>query len=79
MHINDRLALDPSIHHGKPVIKGTRVPAATVIGALAGGMSRQEAAREYDIQVADIEAALLYAAELVDSEGDAPLRNEFPR
>jgi uncharacterized protein (DUF433 family) len=66
--MNDRIVLDPSIHHGKPVIKGTRVPVATVIGALACGMSRQEVAGEYDVQIADIEAALSYAAELVDGE-----------
>jgi len=66
--MNDRIALDPSIHHGKPVIKGTRVPVATLIGALAGGMLREDVAREYDVQIADIEAALSYAAELVDGE-----------
>jgi uncharacterized protein (DUF433 family) len=66
--MNDRIALDPTIHHGKPVIKGTRVPVATIIGALAGGMARKEVAHEYDIQIADIEAALSYAAELVDGE-----------
>lgn len=66
--MNDRIVLEASIHHGKPVIKGTRVPVATIIGALAGGMSRQDVAYEYDVQVVDIEAALSYAAELVDSE-----------
>ena len=66
--MNDRIVLDPSIHHGAPVIKGTRVPAATVIGGLAGGMSKQAVAREYDLQNADIEAALAYAAELIEGE-----------
>ena len=67
-HMNDRVVLDPSIHHGKPVIKGTRVPVATVIGSLAGGMSKQEVAREYDLQVTDFVAALAYAAELIEGE-----------
>jgi uncharacterized protein (DUF433 family) len=66
--MNERIVLDPSIHHGVPVIKGTRVPVAIIIGNLAGGMSRQDVAREYDLQVADIEAALSYAAELVEGE-----------
>jgi uncharacterized protein (DUF433 family) len=66
--MNNRIVLDPSIHHGKPVIKGTRVPVATVIGALAGGLSAQKVAHKYGIEAADIEAALTYAAELVSGE-----------
>jgi uncharacterized protein (DUF433 family) len=66
--MNERIVLDPSIHHGKPVIKGTRVPVGAVIGALAGGMSAGDVAREYDLQTADIEAALSYAAELIEGE-----------
>jgi uncharacterized protein (DUF433 family) len=66
--MNERIVLDPSIHHGAPVIKGTRVPVATIIGNLAGGMSSQDVAREYDLQVGDIEAALSYAVELIEGE-----------
>jgi len=71
--MNERIVLDPSIHHGVPVIQGTRVPVATIIGSLAGGMSRHDVAREYDVQIADIEAALAYAAELVEGERAAAL------
>ena len=56
--MNERIVLDPSIHHGKPVIRGTRVPVATVINSLAGGMSKEEVARDYEIEIADIEATL---------------------
>jgi uncharacterized protein (DUF433 family) len=66
--MNERIALDPSIHHGKPVIRGTRVPVATVINSLAGGMSMEEVARDYEIALADVEAALSYAADLIESE-----------
>jgi uncharacterized protein (DUF433 family) len=66
--MNERIVLDPSIHHGKPVIKGTRVPVATIINSLAGGMSKEEVANDYVIEIADIEAALFYAAELVEGE-----------
>jgi uncharacterized protein (DUF433 family) len=59
--MNARIVLDPAVHHGKPVIRGTRVPVATVIGSLAGGMSMKEVAWEYEIEPADIEAALAYA------------------
>ncbi len=66
--MNERIVLDPSIHHGKPLIRGTRVPVATIINGLAGGMSTQEVAREYEVEIADIEAALFYAADLIESE-----------
>ena len=33
------ITVDEKVHHGKPVIKGTRVPAELVIGHLAGGMT----------------------------------------
>jgi len=34
--MNERILIDPRICHGKPVIRGTRVPVARVIGYLAG-------------------------------------------
>jgi uncharacterized protein (DUF433 family) len=66
--MNDRIVFDDSIHHGKPVIKNTRVPVATILSALAGGMATAEITREYEIEQADIEAALLYAADLIERE-----------
>jgi uncharacterized protein (DUF433 family) len=47
------IVVDPSIRFGKPVIKDTRVPVELVIGKLAGGMSPQEVAGEYEITVED--------------------------
>lgn len=64
----DRVAIDPAVHHGTPVIRGTRVPVARIIAELAGGMTKEEVAREYDVTPEDVAAALRYAAELVDSE-----------
>lgn len=34
--MNDRIVVDPAIQHGKPVIRGTRVPVARIVGGLAG-------------------------------------------
>ncbi|KAF5417808.1 MAG: hypothetical protein C5S49_02710 [Candidatus Methanogaster sp.] len=31
------MGIDPGIRHGKPVIKGTRVPVGIILGSLAGG------------------------------------------
>jgi uncharacterized protein (DUF433 family) len=51
-------SFDPKICHGKPVIRGTRMPVALVVGSLAGGMSFEEVQREYDLSIDDIRAAL---------------------
>ena len=40
----DRIIIDPEIRHGKPVIKGTRVPIDIILGSLAGGMEIDEVA-----------------------------------
>ena len=64
--MNDRIVIDPRIHHGKPVIRGTRVPVARIVGGLAGGMTVDEVAQEYGVTDGDVRAALSYAAELVD-------------
>lgn len=56
--MNDRIIIDPNICHGKPVIRGTRLPVAFVVGSLAGGMSFEEIQREYELTPEDIRAAL---------------------
>jgi uncharacterized protein (DUF433 family) len=71
--MNDRIIIDPDIQHGKPVIRGTRVPVTRIIGGFAGGMTRQEIMREYEVTEEDINAALDYAAELIEAEEFHPL------
>ena len=66
--MNERIVIDPAIAHGRPVIRGTRVPVSIVVGSLAGGMTFEEIEREYDLTAADIRAALKFASELVDQE-----------
>lgn len=66
--MNERIVLDSKLCHGKPVIRGTRVPVSRIIGGLAGGMSREEIIREYEVAAEDIEAALNYATDLIDHE-----------
>lgn len=73
MEIATRIAVDPNVVHGAPVIAGTRVPVSLVIGSLAGGMSKEEVGAEYGIQTEDVEAALAYAAELVATTAVTPL------
>lgn len=62
---------DPEILGGKPVIKGTRVPVALVLGKLAGGMSVDEVIYEYYLHIEGIHAVLGYAAQRKESCDDA--------
>ena len=68
IEIAPRIVVDPAIRSGKPVIAGTRMPVELVVAKLAGGMSTEDVAREYDLQIADIRAALAYAADLLATE-----------
>ena len=59
--MNDQIVIDPNICHGKPVIRGTRMPAALVVGSLAGGMEFAEVEAEYGLTREQIRAALRFA------------------
>ena len=62
---SSRIVVDPAVHHGAPVIAGTRGPVSLVVGSLAGKMGAEDVMREYDPTQEQIEAALAYAADLV--------------
>lgn len=70
----DRIAIDPDIHHGDACIKGTRVPVAMVVGSLADGMTFDDIRRDYpQLTDDDLYAALAYAAEVMRQEIFYPL------
>jgi uncharacterized protein (DUF433 family) len=71
--MNDQIVIDPEVLHGKPVIRGTRVPVARVVDGMAGGMTEQELCSDYDITIDDVRAALAFAAQLVEAESFHPL------
>ena len=66
--IAPRIVVDPNVRFGKPIIQGTRVTVATVIGQLAGGLTPEEVAEEYALTPEDIRAALSYAASILADE-----------
>lgn len=77
--MNERVVIDPEIQQGKPVIRGTRVPVARIVGGLAGGMTMEEVIREYEISKEDVLAALHYSAELIDTSQLHPLSFHLER
>lgn len=65
----DRIAVDPNILAGKPVIKGTRIPVYLIIELIATGMNIKDVLKEYpELKEEDVKAALLYASKLLERE-----------
>ena len=74
--IADRIELNPNIHHGKPVIAGTRVPVDMILGLLGNGVTSEEIIQDYynHITKEDILACIRYAKSLVEEEKVYALR-----
>lgn len=68
-----RIIFNKNIRHGKPVIKGTRITVEEILGALAGGMTYAEIAKEYGVTREGILAAIRYAAGWFQGEEIIPL------
>jgi uncharacterized protein (DUF433 family) len=63
MNWRDRISIDPRIHHGKPCIKGTRVPVSVIVGSIADGDTPARIIEAWPhLTRDDIEAALRFAA-----------------
>ncbi len=59
-----RIARDPGIMMGKPIIVGTRVPVETVVRQFAAGADMAWVLKGFpDLTEDDVRAALSYAAE----------------
>ena len=64
-----RITISPEIMVGKPTIRGLRITIDQILKALAAGINTNELLEDYpELEKEDIEAALLYAAELVEEE-----------
>lgn len=64
-----RIALDPDVLVGKPVIRGTRLSVEFVIGLLAEGWSEGEIIANYPgVTRKDVLACLAYARDVLGSE-----------
>jgi len=66
--IAPRITVDQAVRFGKPVIKGTRVDVATILGHLAAGDSVDDIMAAYNLAREDVLAAIDYAAQIVSGE-----------
>jgi uncharacterized protein (DUF433 family) len=64
MNWRDRISVDPKVCHGKACIKGTRIMVSVVLDNLGAGEPEEAILTGYHLQKEDLQAALLYAAEL---------------
>jgi uncharacterized protein (DUF433 family) len=60
-----RITVNPAMAFGKPTIRGLRYSAEWLLETLSSGMSTEEILADYeDLERADIQAVLIYAARL---------------
>lgn len=66
----ERIIVDPHIHFGKPVIKGTRITVQNVLELIKEGLTFDQIMRDYypDLKKDDILACVQYAIALVAAE-----------
>lgn len=74
MEYQDRIALDPAILAGKPVVVGTRLAVDFIIELLAQGWSEEDILANYPrLSREDIRACLHYASATLRAEKVYPL------
>ena len=65
----DRIAVDPEIMVGKPVVKGTRIPVERVVAHLAHNPDLGDLFEAYpELTVEDVKACLQYAHAAVEEK-----------
>ena len=65
----EHIVSTPDVLHGKPRIKGTRMPVSLILGYLAAGQPVEKIIEEFpDLSSAHIAACLDYARELSEFE-----------
>lgn len=70
----DRITIDPKVMGGVPCLRGLRIPVATVVNMIAGGMTPAEVVEELPpLELADVTAALRFAADAV-ADREIPLQ-----
>ena len=70
----ERIAMNPHVMAGKPVIKGTRLTVEYILGLLAQEASREEIIAEYrGLTAKDIQACLFFATKLLANITFMPL------
>lgn len=66
--MSERITINPDICNGRPVIRGTRITAQTVLEFLAAGDSVEDVLEEYPtLKREDVQACLNFASKLMSN------------
>lgn len=64
----ERIIINPDICNGKPVIRGKRITAQTILEFLAAGESKESILKQYPtLEPEDIDAVLRFAAGMMEN------------
>ena len=75
--MHGRIAIDPKVMVGKPVVKGTRLTVEYILNLLAHGATTEEIFDEYDgLTQEDIQACFLFATKLLENFAFMPIAGE---
>jgi uncharacterized protein (DUF433 family) len=68
--MQERIAVNPNIHFGKPCVAGTRIPVQSVLELVSEGLSFEEIIQDYypDLEIEDIRACNQYAVDVIARE-----------
>lgn len=68
--MNERIAVNPQVHFGKPCVAGTRIPVQSVLELVREGLAFSDIVRDYypDLDPEDIRACIQYAIDVVAVE-----------
>ncbi len=72
----ERVAINPKVMVGQPVIRGTRLTVQYILRLLASGLTPEQITVEYDVALEDIKACLLFASEALEDNTFVPLTVE---
>jgi uncharacterized protein (DUF433 family) len=59
--------IKPSVQHGRPVLKGTRMPADDIVENWEAGLDEHQIAANFGLPVDQVKAILVYAATQQDA------------
>ena len=70
----ERIAINPKVMTGKPVIKGTRLTVEFILNLMAHGATIQDITNEYKgLTKEDIQACILFASKTLENTVFMPL------
>lgn len=72
----EKITIDPKICHGKPCIRGTRIPIEVILDLLAAGYDFERIQKECYPQLTrkQLTAAIVYATRIIRNEKIFPIK-----